>query len=125
MQTKAFVADAAGAVKGLLVSDLAWEKNPETGHYHFPEVPGSARDLPCDLSLVAIGYQGALPGPLWAQLGLSLNSRGLVATENHRTEQPKVFVAGDVRKGQSLVVWAIAEGRAAAEVMQEGLLANP
>ena len=122
VQTKAFVADEAGAVKGLLVSDLAWEKNPETGHYHFQEVPGSERELPCDLALVAIGYQGALPGPLWAQLGLSLDKRGLVATENYSTEQPKVFVAGDVRKGQSLVVWAIAEGRAAAEVVQPYLL---
>ncbi len=121
IQTKAFVADAEGRVKGLLVSDLAWEKDATTGRYSFQEVPGSERELPCDLALIAIGYQGATPGPLWAQLGLSLDARGLIATENYRTEQPRVFVAGDVRRGQSLVVWAIAEGREAAEAVQKEL----
>ncbi len=121
VQTKCFVADENDVVKGLLVSDLAWERNSVTGHYDFREIPGSERELPCDLALIAIGYQGATPGPLWAQLGLSLDAKGLVATENYRTEQPDVFVAGDVRKGQSLVVWAIAEGRAAADVVMFAL----
>ena len=122
VQTSAFVADANGVVKGLLVSDLAWEKNPDTGRYSFQEVPGSARELPCDLALIAIGYQGATPGPLWAQLGLSLDANGLIATENYRTTQPRVFVAGDVRRGQSLVVWAIAEGRAAAATVHGAMI---
>ena len=124
VQTKAFVAEGNGMVKGLVVSDLVWEKCPDTGRYDFREVPGSTRELPCDLALVAIGYQGAVPGPLWGQFGLSLDSRGLIASEDHRTSQPRIFVAGDARRGQSLVVWAIAEGRAAAATLHAALLAG-
>lgn len=122
VQTKVFVEDANGVVKGLLVTDLAWEKDFDTGRYSFQEVPGSERELPCDLALIAIGYQGAMPGPMWAQLGLLLDTRGLIATENYHTDQPRVFVAGDVRRGQSLVVWAIAEGRAAAEEVHRAMI---
>ena len=111
-------------VKGLVVSDLVWEKCPDTGRYDFREVMGSTRELPCDLALVAIDYQGAVSGPLWGQFGLWLDSRGLIASEDHRTSQPRIFVAGDARRGQSLVVWAIAEGRAAAATLHAALLAG-
>ena len=124
VQTKAFVADSNGAVKGLVVVDLAWEKCPDSGIHKFQEVPDSERELPCDLALVAIGYQGAVPGPLWAQLGLSLDVQGLIKAKNHCTSQPRIFVAGDARRGQSLVVWAIAEGRAAAAALHAGIEAN-
>jgi glutamate synthase (NADPH/NADH) small chain len=118
VQTKSFVAGQDGRVSGLIVVDLTWDKDPQTGKYGFQEIPGSEREIPCDLALIAIGYSGMGVSPLWSQLGLELNDRRLLDSDDtHRTAREKVFVAGDARRGQSLVVWAIAEGRkAAAEI---------
>ncbi|MCC6460102.1 MAG: glutamate synthase subunit beta [Saprospiraceae bacterium] len=117
VQTKAFVAGPDGRVKGLLVAELIWEKDPATGRFGFQEQPGSEREIACDLALVAIGYRGVAQAPLWAQLGLDLNADGLLAAEGYRTSRGHIFAAGDARRGQSLVVWAIAEGRQAAEAV--------
>jgi glutamate synthase (NADPH/NADH) small chain len=77
--------------------------------------PGTERDIPADLVLVAMGFTGPETTPLTDQLGIELTGRGLVARgEDFGTTVPGVFVAGDAGRGQSLVVWAIAEGRAAA-----------
>lgn len=77
--------------------------------------PGTERDIPADLVLVAMGFTGPETDPLTEQLGIELTSRGLVArSDDFSTTAPGVFVAGDAGRGQSLVVWAIAEGRAAA-----------
>ncbi|RHA43100.1 glutamate synthase subunit beta [Cellulomonas rhizosphaerae] len=77
--------------------------------------PGTERDIPADLVLVAMGFTGPETTPLTDQLGIELTRRGLVARgEDFGTTVPGVFVAGDAGRGQSLVVWAIAEGRAAA-----------
>jgi glutamate synthase (NADPH/NADH) small chain len=112
VQTKAFIAHENGQVKGLLISDLAWERDPATGKYQFQEIPGSEREIPCDLALIAIGYNGVSPNPLWEQLGIQMNEKSCIPDlGNFHTQQEKVFVAGDARRGQSLVVWAIAEGR--------------
>jgi glutamate synthase (NADPH/NADH) small chain len=81
------------------------------------EVPGSALTLPCELVLLAMGFVGPVREGLIEQLGVSLDARGNVATKNGRTSVAGVFAAGDMARGQSLVVWAIAEGRkVAAEV---------
>lgn len=117
VQTKSFVATPDGRVKGLVVVDLIWEKDPATGRYAFREKPDSEREIPCDLALIAIGYRGVAPGAIWEQLDLLPDDRGLVPAENYQTNHPRVFVAGDARRGQSLVVWAIAEGREAAKVI--------
>jgi glutamate synthase (NADPH/NADH) small chain len=78
-------------------------------------VPGSERLLPADLVLLAIGFEGTEEGPLLDQLGLSRSRRGgLDCDPDWQTGAPGVFVAGDMHRGASLIVWAIAEGRAAA-----------
>jgi glutamate synthase (NADPH/NADH) small chain len=76
---------------------------------------GTEREIPADLVLICMGFSGPETGTLTAQLGVELTERGLVARdETFATSVPGVFVAGDAGRGQSLVVWAIAEGRAAA-----------
>ncbi|OIQ80164.1 glutamate synthase [NADPH] small chain [mine drainage metagenome] len=78
-------------------------------------VQGSEREIPAQLVLLAMGFTGPERGPLLAQLGVSLTPRGAIArSDDFATEVPGVFVAGDAGRGQSLIVWAIAEGRAAA-----------
>ncbi len=78
-------------------------------------VPGTERELPADLVLLAIGFEGTEEQPLLAQLGVARNARGAVDSRSDwQTEADGVFVAGDMHRGASLIVWAIAEGRAAA-----------
>jgi len=82
----------------------------------FEPIPGSEFTLDADLVLLAMGFTGPVRGGLLEQLGVSLDARGNVATDaNYMSSSPGVFAAGDLRRGQSLVVWAIAEGRKAAE----------
>jgi len=81
----------------------------------FETVPGTDMSFECDLVLLAMGFTGPVRGGLIEGLGVELDQRGNVhADENHMTSAPGVFAAGDMRRGQSLVVWAIAEGRNAA-----------
>jgi glutamate synthase (NADPH/NADH) small chain len=121
LQTKSFVADPHGNLQGLIVSDLSWSKDPASGQYAFREIRGTTREIPCELALIAIGYQGVTGSPLWAQLGLEPDPKGAIpAGDDFKTNQEKVFVAGDARRGQSLVVWAIAEGRQAAAAVMTG-----
>ena len=78
-------------------------------------MPGTERELPCDLVLLAMGFTGAERGPLMTGLGVEFDNRGNVARDDtFATSAPGVFVAGDMGRGQSLIVWAIAEGRSAA-----------
>lgn len=67
--------------------------------------------------LMAAGYQGVVLSPLWEQLGLQPDANGLLPAENYRSIHERVFVAGDARRGQSLVVWALEEGKRAAEAI--------
>ncbi|MGH8870278.1 MAG: glutamate synthase subunit beta [Actinomycetes bacterium] len=84
--------------------------------------PGTEQETPCDLALLAIGFAGVQESPLYAQLDLEVGSRGvLVRDDRYATATPGVFVAGDAGRGQSLVVWAIAEGRAAAAAVDRYL----
>ena len=85
------------------------------------EVAGSEEELPCQLLLVAIGFQG--PEAYTAQsFGVETDSRTNIRTEEYATSVPGVFAAGDARRGQSLVVWAIQEGRAAAREVDRYLM---
>ena len=108
--SKEFVGDPAGRLAGLKVADVRWKVSG--GQKNFEEVVGSERIIPCDLALLAIGFTGA-EKYLASLLGLEMNSRGNIACNGYRAQE-NIFVAGDMRRGQSLVVWAIAEGRACA-----------
>jgi glutamate synthase (NADPH) small chain len=109
-----FVASADGQrVDGIRVAEVSVER--VDGVRIVTVVPGTERLLPADLVLLAIGFDGTEEGPLLDQLGLSRNRRGgLDCGEDWQTAVPGVFVAGDMHRGASLIVWAIAEGRAAA-----------
>lgn len=88
----------------------------------FEPIPESATELEADLVLLALGFAGPSKNPLLDQLGISMDSRGNVATDaNYMTSVPGVFAAGDMRRGQSLVVWAISEGRKAAHCINQYL----
>jgi glutamate synthase (NADPH/NADH) small chain len=89
----------------------------------FKPVPGSEFSIDTDLVLIAMGFTGPTKSGLLDELGVALDSRGNVSTdENYLTSIPGVYAAGDMRRGQSLVVWAIAEGRKAARAMDLQLM---
>ncbi len=114
--TQRFLGDGAGRVRGLALTEV----KPSAGG--FGPVPGSERELVCDLVLLAMGFTGAERGPLLTDLGVQFDSRGNVARDgSFATSVPGVFVAGDAGRGQSLIVWAIAEGRSAAAAVDEYL----
>ena len=112
--TKEFISDNKGHVKGLKVVDIKWAVNKNTGRAEFKEVPGTERTLPCDLALLSIGFIHPEHDNAIGQLEISVDDRGNVIDTEYQTNKDKVFTAGDMRRGQSLVVWAIAEGREAA-----------
>jgi glutamate synthase (NADPH/NADH) small chain len=90
----------------------------------FVELPGSELTIACDLVLLAMGFVGPVRAGLVEQLGVALDARGNVATQNGHTSVRGVFAAGDMSRGQSLVVWAIAEGRKTAAAVDEFLAAS-
>jgi glutamate synthase (NADPH/NADH) small chain len=92
------------------------------GGFSVSEVAGTERELPADLVLLAIGFGGTEPSPMLGQLGLERGPRGTMTCDPAwQTEVPGVFVAGDMRRGPSLIVWAIAEGRSAAAAVHRYL----
>ncbi|ASW57850.1 glutamate synthase subunit beta [Plantactinospora sp. KBS50] len=108
-----FVDDGNGAVRAVRIAEVTVEKRD--GQRFLTLLPGSERELPADLVLLAIGFEGTEQQPLLQQFGLSRTARGaLDADPGWQTGAPGVFVAGDMHRGASLIVWAIAEGRAAA-----------
>ncbi len=111
---KKFIGDSAGHVAGVRTVEVTWEKDAQ-GRYLPREVPGSEKELPAQLVLLAMGFLGPEQG-LLDQLGLERDPRTNIRAEHGRfaTNLPGVFAAGDCRRGQSLVVWAINEGRGAA-----------
>lgn len=111
--TKAFTGEN-GEVKALRLVNIEWAKDEKSGKHSFQEVAGSEREIPCDLALIAIGFVHPQFQGVLEQLGIEVDERGNVRDDDYRTNVDKVFVAGDMRRGQSLVVWAIAEGREAA-----------
>jgi glutamate synthase (NADPH/NADH) small chain len=119
--TKRFSGDAQGNLKKLHGVRVEW-KNDEQGRPRMFEVTGSEFELDVDLVLLAMGFTGPEKGPLIRDLGLELDERGNVkADDTYATSVPGVFACGDLRRGQSLVVWAIWEGREAARGVDEFL----
>jgi glutamate synthase (NADPH/NADH) small chain len=91
----------------------------------FEPVPGSERTIPADAVFLAMGFTGPEQGPLVEQFGLELTERGAIARDDdYATALDGVFVAGDAGRGQSLIVWAIAEGRAAAAGVDRYLMGS-
>ena len=116
VSTKEFLGDADGNVRALLLVDVVFENGK------FEEVAGSERELPAELVLFAMGFVGPEKPGLVEQLEVDLDERGNVARDKgYQTSAPGVFVAGDAGRGQSLIVWAIAEGRACASSVDEFL----
>ena len=112
--TKRFEGDAQGNVTGLVIAEI--RRTPgDNGAARFEEVPGSERTIPADLVLLAMGFLGPEKPGLLQDLGVALDARGNVQVDDNKmTSVPGVFAAGDMSRGQSLIVWAIAEGREAA-----------
>lgn len=118
---KSFIDDGNGNVKSIEIVDIEWGKG-ENGKNTFKEIPGTLREIPCDLALLAIGFLHTEHKGLIEKLGIKIDARGNVEDDNYKTNIDKIFSAGDMRRGQSLVVWAIAEGREVAEKVNEYLM---
>jgi glutamate synthase (NADPH) small chain len=116
VSTQEFLGDESGRVRALRLVEV------ESSGRGFTPVPGTERELPCQLVLLAMGFTGAERSPLLAGLGVDFDQRGNVARDaSYATSVPGVFVAGDMGRGQSLIVWAIAEGRSAAAAVDRYL----
>ena len=121
INTKHFSGDADGNVKQLHGVRLEWRN--DNGRMAMQEVAGSEFTLDCDLVLLALGFLGPETDGAIAQLGVSVTDRGNVAVDDgYMTNVPGVFSCGDMRRGQSLVVWAIWEGREAARGVDRWLM---
>jgi glutamate synthase (NADPH/NADH) small chain len=128
--TKRFEGDGKGNVRALVAARVEWQKDAVTGAQKMVEVPGSEFELPADLVLFAMGFVAPV-GSVLESFGVEKDVRGnaRAATEETKagprpyvTNVPKVFAAGDMRRGQSLVVWAIREGRQCARAVDEFLM---
>jgi glutamate synthase (NADPH/NADH) small chain len=122
MMTKRF-AGSNGRIEKLHGVEVRFGDPDESGRPQMEEVPGSEFELQADLVLLALGFLGPVQNGLVDDLGLKLDPRGNVEAQmnDFRTSEPGVFAAGDCRRGQSLVVWAQAEGREAARAVDRYL----
>jgi glutamate synthase (NADPH) small chain len=118
--TKEFTGNESGEVTGLTLVDIEWVE--KGGRMTFEEIPGSTRTVPCDLAFIAIGYMGPAQNGLLEAFGVETMQNSLPKSKNYQSTNPKVFLAGDMRRGQSLVVWAISEGRETAVKVDEYLM---
>lgn len=124
--TKAFIGDENGKLKALQIVDLEWKITAEGRPAQFVEIENSIREIPCELALLAMGFVHPQQVGFINDLGIELDERGNIkATEKaYKTNIAKVFTAGDMRRGQSLVVWAISEGRECARKVDEFLMGS-
>ena len=121
VSTKRFVDDGNGHVRALELVEVAMKAID--GRTQFEEVPGSSHELPADRVFLAMGFTGPERAGLLDALGVGLSERGNVQRDaNWMTSVDGVFAAGDIQRGQSLIVWAIAEGRAAAAAIDRYLM---
>jgi glutamate synthase (NADPH) small chain len=117
ISTERFVGDAQGAVRALQTVNVELTRSGAT------RLEGTEREIPADLVLLAMGFLGPERGGVVAELGLKLTDRGNVwRDQNWMTSEDGVFTAGDMQRGQSLIVWAIADGRCAAEAVDRYLM---
>lgn len=122
INTKEFIGDAEGNLTGIKLVNVEWVL--EGGRMKMVEVDGTEQVIPCELALIAAGFLHPQPTGLLEELGVELDGRGNVKDANYKTSVEKVFAAGDMRRGQSLVVWAISEGREAAREIDIYLTGN-
>lgn len=117
--TKEFVGDDKGELTHIKLVDLEWVN--QGGRQQMKEIEGTERLIPCELALLAIGFTQP-ESPLLEHLGVSQTNSGIIEAKNYQTNVESIFAAGDARRGQSLVVWAISEGREAARGVDEFLM---
>lgn len=124
--TKAFLGDEQGQLKALQIVDLQWKASTTDKPAGFEEIDGSEREIPCELALLAMGFLHPQHDGLIEELGVELDERGNVRADEKKfqTNIPKIFTAGDMRRGQSLVVWAISEGRECARRVDQYLMGS-
>jgi glutamate synthase (NADPH/NADH) small chain len=122
--TKEFIGDKDGNLKAVKIVDLEWKSSDDGRPARFEERAGSEREIPCELALLAMGFVHPQHEGLINELGVELDDRGNVKAGEKlfKTSINKVFTAGDMRRGQSLVVWAISEGRECARKVDEFLM---
>jgi glutamate synthase (NADPH/NADH) small chain len=126
VSTKEFIGDESGNVKALRIVDLEWKFSEEGKPARFVEIEGSEKEIPCELALLAMGFVHPQHEGLLNELGIELDDRGNVDApeKSFQTNISKIFTAGDMRRGQSLVVWAISEGRECARKVDEYLMGS-
>jgi len=121
VSTERFSDDGSGRVKALHAVHVAMTK--KDGRMVFERVAGSEFEIPADLVLLAMGFTGPEKSALLTDLGVAMTERGNVARDAQwMTNVPGVFAAGDMQRGQSLIVWAIADGRSAARAIDKHLM---
>ena len=120
--TKEFLTDEDGRLSGLKTVQVRWEKQ-DGARPKLVEELNTEKEWPCDLALLALGFTGPEP-TLAEQLGIQLDDRSNINadTKSYQTNIPHIFAAGDMRRGQSLIVWAISEGREAAYQVDKFLM---
>ena len=120
--TKEFIGDENGKVKSLKTIEVEWIKK-EGERPKLKEIEGSEKLWPCDLALLALGFTGHEPD-LIDKLNLETNTSNQIVTNMYQTSVSNIFSAGDMRRGQSLIVWAISEGREAAYQVDKYLMGH-
>ena len=118
-----FIKDKKGHLKGVKIVSLEPKKDPKTGRMNMVPVEGTEKELKADMVLIAAGFLGS-ESYVRDTFGVECNARTNVATADgsYATTKDRVFTAGDMHRGQSLVVWAIAEGRQVAKAVDESLM---
>jgi glutamate synthase (NADPH/NADH) small chain len=126
MATKEFIGDENGNLKALKIVQLEWKMTEDGRPARFVEVAGTDQVIPCELALLAMGFVHPQQEGLVNDLGIELDERGNVkaSEKSYQTNVEKIFSAGDMRRGQSLVVWAISEGRECARKVDEFLMGS-
>lgn len=119
IMTQEFLDDGKGHVSGIKTVNVEWTKD-DSGRWQMNQVPGTEKVFKADLVLLAMGFLGP-ERAIGDQLELTLDARSNFSTKDYKTNVKNVFAAGDCRRGQSLVVWAISEGRQAARAVDEFL----
>ncbi|HNT49240.1 MAG TPA: glutamate synthase subunit beta [Cyclobacteriaceae bacterium] len=119
--TKEFIGDDQGNLKALKIAEVEMKNEPGKPPV-FVEIAGSEKEIPCELALLAMGFLHPQHNGLVEQLSVDRDERGNVKATNYKTSVEDVFAAGDMRRGQSLVVWAISEGREAARAVDQYLV---
>ncbi|HVT85264.1 MAG TPA: glutamate synthase subunit beta [Chitinophagaceae bacterium] len=125
--TKEFIGDKNGNLRALKIVNLEWKFTDEGRPAQFVEVPGSEKEIPCELALLAMGFLHPQHEGMLNETGVEKDERGNLkaSDKTYQTNISKIFTAGDMRRGQSLVVWAINEGRECAAQVNKFLSDTP